>query len=138
MCVIQEVGARAKEYAHSLLTAGIIEDEMFQAVLDQLKEQLALCATAMMAEVRLRTNAIVSEKTAMEQIGRELMNFIASREQEQRRRRRKATGEFGKIRERQPVQMEAPARYESPGKVVKFFLVRYPDAEADRLAGFSH
>lgn len=98
MCVVTEIGARAKEYAHSLLTGGYISDEQYQSVLDQLKEQLALCTTAMMAEVRLRSNAIVNERMAMDQVTREVMSFIASRQEESRRRRRRAMSVLREIR----------------------------------------
>lgn len=98
MCVISEISQRAKEYCHALLTGGYITDEQYQAVLEQVKEQLALCTTAMMAEVRLRTNAIVSDRAAMEQVTREVMSFIAGRQEETRRRRRRAVSVLREIR----------------------------------------
>lgn len=136
MCMITEIGSRAKQYAHSLLTSGCINGEQYQAVLEQLKEQMALCATALMGEVRLRTNAIVNERMAMEQIAREVMSFIAGREQEKRRRRRASVAAFSKLREMQPPEYQEIPLDEIPKVTHRVFMVRYPALELEEIRSF--
>lgn len=138
MCVISEISQRAREYTHALLTAGVIDNAQCQAVMQQIQEQLALCSTAMMAEVRLRTNAVINERGAMEQISRELMTFIANRQEEKRRRRRAA---FGKLREVRPpefVEQFARPQFVVMESASRPFPVRYPDYQPEELAKFSH
>lgn len=128
MCAITEIADRAKEYCSSLLTNGYITGDQYPTVYNQIKEQMALCTTAMMAEVRLRTGPLVNERMAVDQITRECMAYIGAQQEDLRRRRKKAVEAF-----RQVEAMAARALEPAPGKVVlmqsegRTFEVRFPD-----------
>ena len=128
MCAISEIADRAKEYCSSLLTNGYITGDQYPAVFTQIKEQMALCTTAMMAEVRLRTGPLTSERQAVDQITRECMAYIGAQQDELRRRRKKAVQAF-----RQVEAMAARAMEESSAKIVvmesngRTFELRFPE-----------
>lgn len=128
MCAVTEIAGRAKEFCHALLTNGFITDAQYPTVYNQIKEQMALCTTAMMAEVRLRTGPLVSERTAVDQITRECMAYIGAQQEELRRRRKKAVEAFRQVQAMAARAMEEPPRnivvMQSNGRT---FEVRFPE-----------
>ena len=128
MCAITEIADRAKEFCAGLLTNGFITDEQYPSVYTQVKEQMALCTTAMMAEVRLRTGPLVNERMAVDQITRECMSFIGAQQEDRRRKRRKAVEAFRQV-ERMVTEAMQP---QQPNVMVmqsggRTFAVRFPE-----------
>jgi len=127
MCAISEISSRAREFAHALLTGGYITAEQYPMVYGQIKEQMALAVTAMMAEIRLRVNAIVSERAAVDQITRETMMFIAGRQQEERRRRSRSQQNMIKLRQIAPPETtEVEIRFVGHENGCRKFETRFP------------
>jgi hypothetical protein len=72
----------------------------------------------------------------MEQIAREVMSFIAGREQEKRRRRRASVAAFSKLREMQPPEYQEIPLDEIPKVTHRVFMVRYPALELEEIRSF--
>lgn len=126
MCAVTELGCRAKEFTNALLADGYITGDQYPTVLAQVQEQMALTTAAMMAEVRLRTNAILSERAIVDQISREIMVFIGSRQVERGRQRKKVQEAFQQMRAEVMAVLEQNS---TPFIVVQrpAFCVRYPE-----------
>lgn len=122
MCAISELGCRARQFTNALLSNGYITGEQFPVVLAHITEQMALTTAAMMAEVRLRSNAIQNERAVVDQISREVMKYISGRQQERTRQRRKVREAFEQLRE-EAYQNTAPFT----GEGRREFFQRYPE-----------